>query len=125
MKTISLLLLVALITGCDTAPSDNLTGRYVRNGNVVVETIDLAKGGAAMHTLDVPRENNPEVVAIFKKAELKQAKWSQDGEKIKLVGAVSVKDYENREVVWILELQPNGDLIRHDEEGEFVRFQKR
>ena len=123
MKTISILLLAAVVVGCDSAPTNNYAGKYVRNDGIVVETIDLASGGAAMHKIDLPGESNAEIVAIFKTAQLHQAKWSEEGGKIKVEGLRKMEEGD-KATSWLLDPQPSGDLIRHNADGNFVRFVK-
>ena len=123
MKTLSLILAIAALAGCDMAPKTNYEGKYIWNGGIVVETLDLANGGAAMHSIELPGEKNAEIVAVFKSVQLHQAKWSEEGGKIKVQG-LRKQEKGDEEAWWIVEPQPSGDLIRHNEDGQFVRFVK-
>jgi type III secretory pathway lipoprotein EscJ len=123
MKTLSLILGIAALAGCDMAPKTNYEGKYIWNGGIVVETLDLANNGAAMHSIELPGEKNAEIVTIFKSVQLHQAKWSEEGGKIKVQG-LRKQEKGDEEAWWIVEPQPSGDLIRHNEDGQFVRFVK-
>jgi hypothetical protein len=123
MKTLSLILALAWLAACDMAPKTNYEGRYVWNGGLVVETLDLASGGAAMHSVELPGEKNAEIVAIFKTVQLHQAKWSERDGKIRVEG-LRKQESADELTSWLLEPQPSGDLIRHNADGQFVRFVK-
>jgi hypothetical protein len=125
MKALNAFLILVALAGCDTKPMRDVTGKYVSDTDIVKETLDLAKGGTAMHTVELQAQNDPEVAALFADLKLNGAQWSAEPDKIKVVGLVKDKKDGAREVVWVFDLQTNGDLVRHNGAGEFVRFRKR
>ena len=125
MKALSLFLLICAASGCAPAPNALVTGRYAAEDEIIIETLDLAEGGAAMHAIELKSKDNPEVSQFFEDLKLSQVRWSNNGNKIEVVGLFNATKENEREVVWVFDIQPNGDLVRHGEDGEFDRFRKR
>lgn len=78
-----------------------------------------------MHAIELKSEDSPEISQFFEDLKLSQVRWSNSGNKIEVVGLFNDTKEKQREVVWVFEVQPNGDLVRHGKDGEFVRFRKR
>jgi hypothetical protein len=124
MKILSALLILVAFAGCDTKPIRDVTGKYVSDTDKVKETLDLAKGGTAMHSIEYLATSDPEWAALFASFKLNGAQWSGGPDSIKLVGFIKDEKEGDREVVWVFQVETNGDLVRHDNNGEFVRFRK-
>ncbi len=77
-----------------------------------------------MHEVSVDFPDREAVNLLIDMIQLGGAKWSQEEGKIKVVGFSNESKQKGREVVYIFEIQPNGDLVRHNGQGEFVRFKK-
>jgi hypothetical protein len=125
MKTLSVLLLVAALAGCGANPQKSVAGQYVSDNGQIIEKLDLADGGTAMHKVAVDFPDPEAVKLLVDMIQLGGAKWSEEQSKISVVGFSNESKQEGREVVYVFEIQPNGDLVRHNGEGEFVRFKKR
>jgi hypothetical protein len=125
MKNISLFILAAALMLCAGKAEEDYSGVYVGKNGDLEHTLDLATGGQVMHTINVTTSKKPEVVEIFKSFELLRGKWKEINGKIKILGFYKKSTGEETDALWVLEIEPNGDLIRHDEQGTFVRFQKR
>jgi hypothetical protein len=124
MKALSVLLLIALAAGCNANPQNDVAGQYLSDNGLIVEKLDLANCGTAMHEVSVDFPDREAVNLLIDMIQLGGAKWSQEEGKIKVVGFSNESKQKGREVVYIFEIQPNGDLVRHNGQGEFVRFKK-
>ena len=125
MKILSLFLLMVAVSGCGPAPHAAIYGSYESENQTIIETLDFAEGGAAMHSIELKSKDNPQVSQLFEELKLSQVRWSNDGDKIQVVGLFNGTKEKQREVVWVFNLQPNGDLVRHSDNGDFDRFIKR
>ena len=125
MKILSLFVLFVAFLGCQERPEIKVTGKYLGSNHPIFESLDLAKGGAAMHKVSVDAADMPSVVSSIKAVvELGGAQWSLENQAIKVVGSTEHSQKNGTNVVYVFEIQPNGDLIRHNGEGAFVRFVK-
>ena len=77
-----------------------------------------------MHAIELKSKDNPEISQFFDDLKLSQVRWSQKGNKVEVMGLFNGPKEKQREVVWVFEVQPNGDLVRHGKDGEFERFRK-
>ena len=126
MKLIRLFLLLAVLAGCSPKPEIQVTGTYAADKGVLIENLDLAEGGAAMHKISVVAPEDQSVVsAVQAVMELGGAKWSLENKTVKVTGTTEHSRKNGTEVVYVFDIQPNGDLVRHNGEGQFVRFLKR
>jgi hypothetical protein len=124
MKLLSLIfgLVLALAAA---GKAQDYSGVYVAADNMISQTLDLSSAGRALHTIDVKGTENLEAIAIIKAFEIKRATWAPENGKIHIRGFYKKESGEEQEAIVVLDIEPNGDLIRNDPDGNFVRFQKR
>ncbi len=124
MKSLSLFLGLVLAFAAPGKARD-CSGVYFAGDNMISQTLDLSSGGRAFHRIDVQGTNNLEAIAIIREFEIKKGTWSLEDGKIHIRGFYKKQSGEEREALVVLDIEPNGDLIRNDPDGNFVRFQKR
>jgi len=124
MKLLSLVfgLVLALAAA---GKAQDYSGVYVAADNMISQTLDLSSGGRALHTIDVKGTENLEAIAIIKAFEIKRATWAPEKGKIHIRGFYKKESGEEEAAFVVLDIEPSGDLIRNDPDGNFVRFQKR
>jgi hypothetical protein len=130
---IVLAVVAALMSGCKPAeslvgitPAENRAGQYKSDTDqIFFETLDLAEGGAAMHQITFREGEDPEVVILLRGlVQIEQAQWSVDGNAIRVEGQTKESAAKGQSHTNIFQIQENGDLVRDNGAGEFVRFTK-
>jgi hypothetical protein len=125
MKTLPWIALVVLavvaapMSGCK--PAGGFAGQYKSDSDkMYFETLDLAEGGAATHRMIFLEGIDPHayvgdttnVIYMPDHFEMEQAKWSVDGNTIKVEGQSKEGRKVGRTEVHIFQIQENGDLVR-------------